>query len=324
MSLFLAVIFFASLLSLPASAQTVDLQSIILMGADMGAAEQISSWQDVVSLSVSSGERGDFVLGLRSDGRVYAAGADDKGQCQVGDWENITKISAGNSFALGLCADGSVRCAGYGEKASPDTSSWLAVQDIAAGSEYVLGVGGSGQQLFSGLDEFNIDIWFRADTDDKVWENKEDEMRFWSELSQIRAAGENILGMDRSGEIRSFGFGPVRQVPELGQVLEFEVGLQNGGVICADGSAVIWGDNSCGQCDVSGSGFSKLSLGARHSLLLRSDGTVAAFGSDDCGQCQVSDWQNVVDVEAGNSCSFGITADGRVLMAGSLCAAQQN
>ena len=43
-----------------------------------------------------------------------------------------------------------------------------------------------------------------------------------------------------------------------------------------------------------------------------------AAGSNHAGQCNVEGWENIVFLTAGRNCTLGITADGDLMMAGSL------
>ena len=44
-------------------------------------------------------------VGLKSDGTVVAAGTNQKGECLVSDWTNVTAISAGYYRTIALTAD---------------------------------------------------------------------------------------------------------------------------------------------------------------------------------------------------------------------------
>lgn len=317
-SFFTIILLFSALFAPCASAQTVNLREIVMAGAELSVKEQLENWDNLVAVSVSSGKSGDFVLGLQADGHVLAAGVNDKGQCQVDSWEDVVEIAAGDSVALGLRSDGRVLCAGYCQRCAPQVDSWENVCHIAAGSEFVLGIDDSGQQLFSGLDEFNINIWFAADRDNKVWPDKEDEIRFWSELSDIRAAGDAVLAVDFSGELRGFGFNSAVDLPDIPEFSKFDMGILNGGILDSEGFPLVWGDNSYKQCELPQEKFSDIGIGGAHVLLRRADGSCAAFGCNDSGQCQVEGWDNVVYISAGKSCSLGITGEGKLLIAGVL------
>ena len=60
------------------------------------------------------------------------------------------------------------------------------------------------------------------------------------------------------------------------------------------------------------------SIGAYHIAALMENGTVKATGGNHCGQCDVEEWRNIVYLKTGKNCTLGITAEGDLLMAGSL------
>ena len=53
---------------------------------------------------------GVHILGLRSDGTVIAYGVNDKGQCNVGDWRNVTAIACNLNISAGLVANQTILC----------------------------------------------------------------------------------------------------------------------------------------------------------------------------------------------------------------------
>lgn len=96
-----------------------------------------------------------------------------------------------------------------------------------------------------------------------------------------------------------------------------DVGFYHTIGLSSDGTALACGDDSYGQCRVSGfRDVTAVAAGAYHSLLLHADGTVSAVGRDTEGQCEVSAWTDVVQIAAGDYASFGLRADGTLLYAG--------
>lgn len=84
-----------------------------------------------------------------------------------------------------------------------------------------------------------------------------------------------------------------------------------------DGTALAAGDNSSGQCDVSGwTNLVQIAAGAYHTVGLTADGTVVACGRNDEGQCDVSDWTDIVMIAASAYDTLGLKADGTVVSCG--------
>ena len=59
----------------------------------------------------------------------------------------------------------------------------------------------------------------------------------------------------------------------------------------SDGTAAAFGDNDCGQCNISalpdGVTYTQAAAGGLHTVMLKSDGTAAAFGDNHFGQCNI-------------------------------------
>ena len=87
--------------------------------------------------------------------------------------------------------------------------------------------------------------------------------------------------------------------------------------LAADGTVLACGDDSFGQCDVSGwKDVTAVAAGAYHTAALLSDGTVKAAGRNSEGQCAVEKWRDVVRIACGDYATFGLTSRGELLCAG--------
>lgn len=87
--------------------------------------------------------------------------------------------------------------------------------------------------------------------------------------------------------------------------------------LAADGTVLACGDDSFGQCQVSGwKDVTAVAAGAYHTAALLSDGTVKAAGRNSEGQCAVEKWRGVVRIACGDYATFGVTAGGELLCAG--------
>ena len=72
--------------------------------------ESDSKWEDIVAISVGE----NYIIGLRSDGKLAHAGHDlGDGQCDVDDWENIVSIATGWRHTVALDSKGNVFITGY-------------------------------------------------------------------------------------------------------------------------------------------------------------------------------------------------------------------
>ena len=81
---------------------TVDVSGI------SGGAANVYSWKDIVQTAAGA----EHTVGLKSDGTVVAAGANENGQCEIGSWTDVAYIAAGDYYTIGVKNDGSLLIAG--------------------------------------------------------------------------------------------------------------------------------------------------------------------------------------------------------------------
>ena len=77
-------------------------------------------------------------------------------------------------------------------------------------------------------------------------------------------------------------------------IVAVSAGTDNTVGLKSNGTVVAVGDNSYGQCDVSGwSDIVAISAEWQYTVGLKSDGTVVAVGRNEYGQSNVSDWTDI-------------------------------
>ena len=290
-------------------------------GANVEAMEALLGWTDLVQVAVSSGESNQFVLGLKKDGTVLAAGNDDFGQCQVAGWTDVVQISAGSGHAVGLKKDGTVLAAGDNMFGQCDVASMKGLRSVLAGNYFTAGIDASGNFVFAGYREYDPGTWYELG----------DYPVSWKDLRELAARGDDLLCRTGDGTVLWFGFNglmtdfqtncrladPGEKVTALAvggdYGMSFAVELQAGGRV------KVLGDNSYGQARAEDwQNLSAVAAGGGHVAGLKKDGTVLAVGNDDCGQCQVAGWTDVASLAAGEHCTLGLTKEGKLLLAGCL------
>jgi hypothetical protein len=117
----------------------------------------VGDWTDVVQVAVGYAH----TLGLRADGTVVAAGANDYGQRETGDWTDIRQstagegchaIAAGYGHTVGVDADGAVIAVGHNDDGQCNTYGWSDTVGVAAGNYHTVGLRSNGTVLAAGLE----------------------------------------------------------------------------------------------------------------------------------------------------------------------------
>ena len=94
-------------------------------------------------------------------------------------------------------------------------------------------------------------------------------------------------------------------------------------VLLQDGTAVAFGCNDHGECDLPvlevGRAFVQVSAGGGHTVLLRDDGIAVACGDNTCGQCIIpalEGGETYTQVSAGSFCTLLLRSDGAAVYSG--------
>jgi len=151
------------------------------------------NWNDIVLISAGGGDsernKKGHIVGLRKDGTVVAIGDNDYNQCDVGNWDNIIAISAGDYHTVGLKKDGTVVTTRPLEKQMKKLSSdspfrvddWKGIIAISAGRGFTLGQKSDGSVISTG----NSDDFKKPKEDDPTWE-KIKMYDAWNNMTEIQ------------------------------------------------------------------------------------------------------------------------------------------
>ena len=85
---------------------------------------------------------------VRKDGTVLAAPEELNGI--IGNWTGMKKVVIGDRWVLGLKQDGTVIAAGLAGTTPPDLSGWTDITDLGTGYDYCVGVRADGTVVFAG------------------------------------------------------------------------------------------------------------------------------------------------------------------------------
>ena len=183
-------------------------------------------------ISISAGQN--HVVGLKSNGRVVAAGGNEYGQCNVNDWKDIVCISAGTYHTVGLKSDGTVVMVGYEyNRIQGSYRYWNDIIDISATYGMTVGLKSDGTVVVCGREDY------------------EQQIRKWNNICSVSASG-HIVGLKTDGTVMAIGRNDCGQcnVDSWTDIVAVVAGSCCTIGLRKDGKLVAVGNNKMGQCDV--------------------------------------------------------------------------
>ena len=235
-------------------------------------------------------------LALKSDGTVLAAGNNNKKQCDVSKWRDVTKLAAGGDHSVALMRDARVTATGDDTYGQCSVSSWKNISDIAAGSGHTVGITKQGRAVAAGDNTYG-----QCDVEN------------WSGIVSVSAGDTHTVGLKIDGTViatgdNSHGECNISQWNDIVSVCAgngFTVGLKY------DGRIVFAGDDSRGISEATKAKDTYfISCGASNVIVTSADGHTQAFGGNDSNQCMTDLWKNIAAAAGGERHSIGISVDG--------------
>lgn len=261
--------------------------------------------------TISAGIR--YSVGVKADGTVIATNYNDEGQTNVSEWKDIVSVSAKGAITIGLKSDGTVAVSH--SLFNIDITDWENIIEVSAGERYIIGLKNDGSLVSQG---------HRGDGQRNVDD--------WTDIVDVATGWRHTVGLDRDGKIWITGHGATSQLQQIERNQEqwtniIAIAAGGGGNdvpgsghtvgLRADGTVVAVGDNSCGQCNVSGEEWKNIvaiAAGDWHTVGLRADGSVVSTKPISAqfylGACEVEDWEGIVAISAGCGTTIGVKSDG--------------
>jgi alpha-tubulin suppressor-like RCC1 family protein len=240
----------------------------------------------------------------RDDNDVVAAGSNSYGQIDLGHWQNIAAVAAGENHTVGLVSDGTVVAAGDNSQNQLNLSGWQDIVAVAASREQTIGLKDDGTVVATG-----------RSTEGQL------NVGGWRDIVAVATGYEHTVGLRSDGTVLAVGsnYGQLA-VSDWRDVVAVAAGAVHTVGLKADGTVLAAGINLYGVTDVIDvTGWRDViavATGFSHTVGLKPDGTVLATGDNSYGQRNVSGWSDVVALTAGYFHTMGVRADGTVVAAG--------
>ena len=246
------------------------------------------------------------VVALRRDGRVIAAGNNDKGQCNVQDWTDIIAVAAGFEYTVGLRADGTVVATGFNNNGQCDVQGWTDIVEIYAGNTATdtIGVKADGTIVATGGPEGR---------------NHHEQIPGKSEsMIKLCPGWSGIIAVMDTGFVRFTGsLSDMKGISRWIGIKDAAIGTGHAVGLLVDGTVVTAGRASAGQNDVEDwSNIIAVSSSNSNTAGLKADGSVVVAGRNSHGQKDAETWENIVTLSVGPGFIVGLKIDGTVVAAG--------
>ena len=259
---------------------------------------------------------------LKPDGTVVAVGQNHSGECDVSSWTDIMDIRCGAFYTLGLKYDGTVVCAGLNGKATEAIGKWKHLIAISAGAYRIAGLKYDGTVVQYGFTS----------------QQNRDTIASWKDITAISAGSYHLVGLKKDGTLVYAGAGEdaglntnlfkdVKNVTAIDSGKQFTVYLRDGKAYAEDyaykgGSALEFVvdhypklyeplfEDTCSDIAI-------LKAGCGNLLGIALDGHIMITGEDRNElKNGVSQWENMIDIDAGLEFVVGINKDGKILLTG--------
>ena len=200
---------------------------------------------------------------LFEDGTVAAVGRGDEGQCDTREWRDIVAITAADYATFGLRADGSVVCCGFNDYYM--LADWPKVTYISGGSYALAALREDGEALIThesarsdeltGLVDIAVNTGYAVGVrEDGTAVCAAADLSAWRDIVAVSASSNLILGLDAQGGVSAHFFrsGAGEGFAAPGDVVAMAAGGTHCVFVRSDGTLAAWGENSRGECGVSG------------------------------------------------------------------------
>ena len=239
----------------------------------------------------------EHTVALKSDGTVVATGANQNGECNVSEWENIISVYASEGRTIGLRADGSVCVAGslYTNESLSQLSNTI---EIDVGVGIIVGIKADGQAIAAGTNSTGAT---------KVSD--------WNDMVGISTSRSHTVGVKSDGTVLATGDNQFGQcdVFEWTDIVDVATSGNQAVGLKSDGTVITTlKDEKGNEVKIDWTDIVSIEIYGEDILGVKKNGTIVTIGNQD-----FSDWTNMVDVSCCSSHNIGLKSDGTLIAKGS-------
>lgn len=294
-------------------------------GHPSGYVDPLPYWTDIRDIAAGY----PHAVALRNDGTVVTLrrdstetlGADDLGECDVGDWKEITTIAAGDYFTVGVTKEGRLKYAGDSELYTScfETAcrEWSGIASVSPSRTGLIGLKRDGTVVWTGAAD---DPGYTA-------------VKEWKDITAVDCGNSHAVGLTRDGRVLAAGLADATDgqcdVSDWKNITAIAAGDNYTVGLTEDGHVLAVGNNESGQCDVSDwEDIIAIDVQYKTTYGLRKDNIVLEAGPCDEGAHifeqiaiaspvpAVPEHPYVTDFSADYSFAMAATSEGDVLMNG--------
>lgn len=219
------------------------------------------SWTNIKNIAVGKEA---FIIGVRNNGTVVAAGKSSYNRTNVDKWKNVTAVACGKYHSLGLVGDGTVLATGWNYYGQTMTDQWSNIVAIACSEYTSYGLTKNGRVYAAG--------------DDSMGQRA---VGTWDDIAKITAGFQHVVGVKNDGTVVATGDNSKGQchVTSWRNVVDVAAGDNHTVALLANGTLVAVGDNTYGQCNVSEfENVVAIAAGSGFTLIAFENGEYAVIG----------------------------------------------
>ncbi len=191
--------------------------------------EEIAKWENVKKVTVGY----DFVIGLKQDGTLIAAGGKEFGQTAVTKARDVKKVSAGAYHYAGITKSGEVFKGGSNEHGECNIKEWTDIKDIECGPYATVGLKKNGTVVSTIPSSATYDL------------------SGFTNIKKVVTSKDHTVGLRKNGTVVATGNNEFGQcnVSDWTDIIAIKANKNQTVGLKADGTVVATGDNQYGQCD---------------------------------------------------------------------------